>query len=262
MIISKTPLTEQQKANLWKLTDNKRLTYQKYGERIFKKALNDQFEPFFNNYKNTGKPNYDLISKAPIERAFVTVYGTVGVVFAQESYGGLKSDSLGLELKKRFVSDNVLNTIWLEFMKNFAVTKAGKRIKGITDTTIEKVQSVIEKGVSEGLGVDKIARFLKAEWLELTTWRARLIARTEIVSASNAGSFIGAQATGLSLKKEWIATRDKRTRPDHLTADGQQVGMDEKFKVGGSEMSYPGDPEGSRDEVIGCRCSIGYVESI
>lgn len=264
MIVSRTDLLEQQKANIWKLTENKRLTFQTFGERVIKKALNDQFEPFFNELKNNGNINYDLIKIAPIEKAFITIYTTVGPVFASDSFQGLKSKPLGLEFKRRrrFVPSNVTESVWVEFMKNFALTKAAERIKGITETTRDKIRSVLDKGISEGLGIDKIAKFLKTEWIEITTWRARLIARTEIISASNAGSFIGAQSTGLNLEKEWIATRDKRTRPDHLAADGQRVKMNEKFIVGGSELNYPGDPEGPREEVIMCRCTIGYIKVI
>jgi hypothetical protein len=35
--------------------------------------------------------------------------------------------------------------------------------------------------------------------------------------------------------------------------------MDEKFKVGDAELMFPGDPEGPADEVINCRCAVGYI---
>ena len=69
-----------------------------------------------------------------------------------------------------------------------------------------------------------------------------LIGRTEIVSASNAGSLLGAKASGVPSKKIWLATQDNRTRDLHLEVDGQVVNtLDGNFQVGGEEMKYPAD---------------------
>ena len=54
--------------------------------------------------------------------------------------------------------------------------------------------------------------------------------------------------------KVWNAIGDDRTRPDHLDADGQEVALDDTFLVGGEDLLYPGDPAGSDEEIINCRC--------
>jgi hypothetical protein len=65
---------------------------------------------------------------------------------------------------------------------------------------------------------------------------------------------------GIKVKKEWVATLDGRTRHSHGMADGQRVEIDGKFKVGASELRYPGDPQGAAEEVYNCRCTMVTVE--
>jgi hypothetical protein len=35
--------------------------------------------------------------------------------------------------------------------------------------------------------------------------------------------------------------------------------MDEPFTVGGASLMYPGDPAGPAEEVINCRCCVGFI---
>jgi len=63
----------------------------------------------------------------------------------------------------------------------------------------------------------------------------------------------------MALNKVWMANHDAKTRPDHAEADGQEVGMDESFDVGGEQLMYPGDPAGSPGNIINCRCTVYYT---
>jgi uncharacterized protein with gpF-like domain len=56
--------------------------------------------------------------------------------------------------------------------------------------------------------------------------------------------------------REWASVGDDRTRDSHLDADGQVVGLNEPFIVGGESLMFPGDPDGSEEETAGCRCWI------
>ena len=84
-------------------------------------------------------------------------------------------------------------------------------------------------------------------------------ARTSITSAQNAGcqnTYDRAVEMGIKLQKQWMSTRDDRTRDSHILANGQRVDVDKKFSVGGSELMYPGDVSGSPAEVYNCRCTM------
>ena len=81
-----------------------------------------------------------------------------------------------------------------------------------------------------------------------------MIARTETIRASNAGSTQVYKDWGVQ-KHEWLSTMDDRTRDDHAEANGLVVEIGKPFMVGGEELEFPGDPNGSPGNVINCRCT-------
>lgn len=94
--------------------------------------------------------------------------------------------------------------------------------------------------------------------------RAETIVRTEmgrVFGTANQATLSDAAQSVPGMKKQWIAEVDDRTREDHIDADGQIVGWDEPFIVGGEELDYPGDPAGSAEQTINCRCvSVPYMD--
>jgi hypothetical protein len=147
----------------------------------------------------------------------------------------------------------------MQFMRRFAIEKAGDRIKKIGETTLKHVRTVLEEAVREGYSIERTVGFMKDKFSEINAQRARVISRSEIVSASNQGSIIGAKSTGLKLNKQWLSTpQPTRTRQWHLSADGQERDIDEDFIVNGEKMGYPGDPRGSASNTVQCRCTVTY----
>lgn len=141
------------------------------------------------------------------------------------------------------------------------------RLKGVPDTVFSQLRGMTMKSASEGWSMDELAGqidgLFQVEGVETWRNRAMVIARTEAISAYNAGTFSGflsqAQSAPGSWEKMWLATRDERTRPTHAHstgADGQRVALLEPFKVGQAHLMYPGDPSGPPQEVIQCRCSL------
>lgn len=55
-------------------------------------------------------------------------------------------------------------------------------------------------------------------------------------------------------RKRWVTMHDDRVRETHAVADGQTVGLDEAFFVGGYPMQHPGDRNAPIGETINCRC--------
>lgn len=85
--------------------------------------------------------------------------------------------------------------------------------------------------------------------------RARTIARTESVAASNGGVYAGWSNAGIE-GKTWLATHDARTRIDHIALDGVTIPMDADWLVGGSPARYPGDARLPASQRANCRCTI------
>jgi len=136
---------------------------------------------------------------------------------------------------------------------------ATNRLVNVGDGMWMDVRSELVKGFTAGEGIEDIKQRLLGQ-SQINQRRARTIARTEVVSASNAGAMAGARAIPelAPETKTWLATTDARTRPTHIEADGQTVPIDDMFNVGGAMMEYPGGP-GPAAEVINCRCVSGVT---
>lgn len=132
------------------------------------------------------------------------------------------------------------------------------RIRDTTETTWAAIQAAMADGDAAGEDTDQIAGRIRDVFSAARGIRARVIARTEVISAANSASLHAARQSGVVEKKTWLAAVDHRTRPDHVNADGQTVPMDQKFTVGGESLAYPGDPAGSAGNVINCRCTLLY----
>ena len=117
----------------------------------------------------------------------------------------------------------------------------------------------LSSAYSEGHSIPKIAETLQDEvFPDMRGYEATRVARTEVISGSNAGAHTAYQDAGAPGTK-WLATEDSRTRPTHREADGQVVATGRPFIVGGHQARYPGDPTLPPDERINCRCAVAPV---
>lgn len=161
------------------------------------------------------------------------------------------------------VSDHAGISFDLEspFVKQFILDRANNLAGHTTAVTYSKVQQSMVDGVAAGEGIDDIARRVEAVFSEAKGARAELIARTEVISASNGAvhEVAAALPDDVASGKEWISATDERTRESHAAADGQIVGRNATFDVGGAALRYPGDPAADVDEVANCRCAIALV---
>ena len=123
---------------------------------------------------------------------------------------------------------------------------------------IEKMNAEVLQGILQGESMDKIADRL-AQVIGMNSRSAVSAARTMVTSAENKGrqdGFERAAASGIILKREWIATSDGRTRDWHRELDGVTVGVDEPFENAIGKIMYPGDPSANGANVWNCRCTL------
>ena len=151
-----------------------------------------------------------------------------------------------------------------DFFRRLAADYVGReairqRITSVSETTRATIINQITRGQSEGLGTESIAKLISDAIFGVSRQRGALIARTETHGAANYGADGAARATGLKLRKEWVAAEDERTRESHRLADGETVDMDQSFIVGGEQLMYPGDPAATAGNVINCRCGISHI---
>lgn len=153
---------------------------------------------------------------------------------------------------------------FVDFFRRLALQYIGlemirRRITSVTETTRQQIVNQITAGQNAGDGIAAIAKRISDNVGIISRQRGALIARTETHGAANYGADGAARATGLNLRKEWVAAEDERTRVEHAEADGQIVDMDQAFEVGGEMLMYPGDPAGSAGNIINCRCAVSHI---
>ena len=123
---------------------------------------------------------------------------------------------------------------------------------------MKKINAETLQGILQGESMGKIAKRIR-NVQEMNRTQAIRTARTIVTGAENKGrqdSYSRAEADGIILQKEWIATNDSRTRHSHAVLDGAIVDQNKKFDNG---LMYPGDPSGRPEEVYNCRCTVAAV---
>lgn len=149
---------------------------------------------------------------------------------------------------------------FMVLLMEWARTRALNNASTIADTDIEDVRRAISSGLDGGEGNEQIARGIRAV-TGLTPYRAATVARTETHAAATYGAIEESrrleQEFDIKLVKSWEPTMDDRTRESHREmASAEPIPLNEKFEVDGELLDRPGDPAGSPDNVINCRCAI------
>ena len=228
--------------------------------KVFYKALQAQVKPVITHIENYGGISREvvdmLVPKSPIETAYKTVWVSVGSLSA--GWNMKRINSLGKSIKAlpAFFSEE-----WRRLMEIFYINESSDLISDVTDTTRERIRQILDEADAQNLTISERASYIVDQLNDPDFNRARslVIARTESTRAANKGASIGNASADYETVKEWMAVMDKNTRRDHMIADGQQVGNDEDFVVGGELAQYPGDPRLSGKESIQCRCTTVYV---
>ena len=147
------------------------------------------------------------------------------------------------------------------FVRSFIEARANQLAGQVTDSTYSAIQQALMDGVANGASIDDLAAAVRDVFTDASVNRSKTIARTEVVSAANGSASLAASQlpSDVAAGQEFIATRDERVRDDHADADGQIVAMGEPFIVGGESLLYPGDPAGSAENVINCRCTVAFL---
>lgn len=236
----------------WKAFDRERWNYLRRYRRLAYIALNTSIQPVIElmNTRGVQTARNNLgafVNVDPITDFYANLYRNVGDPFGRREVVRLSQINLKQD-----------DSAWVRMVQEWTAGSIDQRVALVEASTIKELKVVIDMGIAQGYGVDKIAELMRST---VGVVRATRIARTEIISASNLGSLMGAKSTELPLNKEWLATQDNRTRLDHLDADGQTVGIDDLFTVSGELLSFAGDwtHGASAGNVINCRCTQTYT---
>lgn len=225
----------------------------------FKKELQKQVDTFCRTN------SYDAISDKGLKKTIKQLHVAMGTKMSLIAEKDVKKSSKGHlgPFEGKSAKTDLFSYVILQYLERKGLDQLASEI---TDTTKEQIRRYLMQGAEQNLSYAELIPMLKQSGI--TDYRAELIARTETARAANVGSMVGAMSTGLVTVKEWIATKDNRTRriprdsADHLHMDGVQIPIDQKFQVDGKGfidyMLHPGDSTAHAANVCNCRCTLGY----
>jgi len=235
------------------------------GISLAKQALTIQYKSFLEKAKQTDFRQWpqlaENISEEPVKRMFEVYYPMSAKLAVMVRNNMIKGKASEEDAIYESVFQNKLSQL---------VALSGEKITTITSTSKSKIldiiRQVLDEGDTNGWGIDKITSELyHSVGVNLRGngyARARAIAQTEIVSASNQAAEMAAQSTGYNYKKFWSNSGLPNIRDSHIYAQqwSDSVGgilPNQTFDMGdGTFMKYPGDPDGGASNVINCRCTI------
>lgn len=130
----------------------------------------------------------------------------------------------------------------------------------------KRITASVTSSILQGKSIKGMADDLQTRIPTMNRNSAISTARTAVTNAQNAGrqdSYVAAEKMGIEMEREWVSALGARTRPEHAEADGQVVGVDEPFTVGGEKLMFPGDRSGSGWNIYNCRCTqIARVKNV
>ena len=198
------------------------------------------------------------------------MYLEVGLRFAR------KQHRLLIAQLKRSKKGFGYNDEWVKFLQTFLMKFFIEKITfEVSENLRNSMLEVLDKGITEGWGIDKIVNAMAD--VPLARYRIARIVRTEITRAANTGAMAAGSTFEYEQQKEWISANDHRTRgtnpkdhANHVSLDGTTINYDDLFTDprNGDKLRYPGDPGGNgipptqAGSVINCRCNIAITAKV
>lgn len=240
---------EARRAKLWTSTSGKIRNLERQWERALRKLFARQARSAVARLE--GKRGRTFVARSetralgdeifdPSHWLAETVDDVEGLYEAVTAAGGARvSDLFGLAFD-----------LEAPYAQDFIAAQANRLAGQVTDTTYQAIQATLSEGVAAGESIPELAGRVRHVFDVANQSRATLIARTEVVGAFNGAATLTATQYGPDVVagKEWIATRDSRTREEHRELDGDIVGVTEAFDNG---LHYPGEPN--------CRCTVAFL---
>lgn len=157
-------------------------------------------------------------------------------------------------------TNDVPINLWRSLLNDFLTVRIAGRIAEVEQTTRKRIATLIERGISQGLGAREVAKTIRDD-KDFNKNRSLAIARTETITSANQGKYLAALSSPYVKLKKWLPTNDARTRATHIDMLKRPfVEMEQLFyldsKRGLEGARYPCDTSLSAENTVNCRCII------
>ncbi len=119
----------------------------------------------------------------------------------------------------------------------------------------ENINLTTKAALAEALSSEERLEAVKHVFDIAASSRSDEIAQTKVTSLASFGVVEGGKQVGAA-SKQWIVTSSD-PRASHAAINGETVGIDEAFSLGGK---WPGDPVMDVSEVAGCTCVVEILK--
>lgn len=193
--------TEEQKEVRWRLYADKAENDELQFKKVFKRLWFDQMVEVLKNW-----PNAPDIDQAFDEEAVVDTWDTsfnpfIAQIF-EEAFE-LVTAGGALNPAHRSKQEIVLDQIALEWIANRSL-KLAQMVNG---TTKDELRAVLAEGFEAGESSSQLARRIRGYYHDGYEKRAKMVARTEVIAASNEGALQGYESEGIT-KAEFYPAPD------------------------------------------------------
>lgn len=161
-------------------------------------------------------------------------------------------------------TNDVPINLWRSLLSDFLTVRIAGRIVEVEQTTRKRISTLIERGISQGLGAREVAKSIRDD-KDFNKNRSLAIARTETVTSANQGKYMAAFSSPYVKVKKWLPFADKRTRPTHYDmlnrpfVEMEQLFYLQNMQTGVLESGlYPCANTLSAGNVVNCRCTIVF----
>lgn len=173
-----------------------------------------------------------IISGTPMERAAETAWTRT---YIESSYqkgirdAGQKLRQAGADVAPSFVEQAFTRPIHADRV-GLAYTRVFSELRGITEAMDQQISRILAQGLAEGQNPMVIARRINERVDKIGITRARVLARTETISAhaqATLNGFEEAGIQGVEVEAEFATAGDTRVCPQCEALEGKIYPMDE-----------------------------------
>jgi len=213
--------TEDGKQALWKVYAAKTEAQERAFIQVLRRLWDDQEAEVLRRLRGATEPQDALFDEGDADDEFKKVLKpliqTVLTEAAEDADALINPEPAHRAVKQEFpLSGDAL--VWL-------MDRAAWLVKGINKTTRDAISTVLVDGFAEGQSMEEMARGIRGVFDDCSRRRSLVIARTEVIAASNEGALEGYRSSGVVEKSEFYAALDERTCAECMGYHGQEFDL-------------------------------------
>jgi len=109
----------------------------------------------------------------------------------------------------------------------------------VPSTISNQIGDIVRQGIKDGKSNRDISGLIRGYFTDTAPGKVETITNGLSTTAWESGQYVAYHEAGID-SQEWLSSRDHAVRESHFQADGQVVGINERFKIGKAELRFPG----------------------